>query len=264
MRALLDILSLSVLTPKLIATNQIEDKNDKKTGGQLTTVLARLHEYFRDTPAFVQDLENIEATLTQKENLGSQRRLAMLITDDPQILLQIGKYPIGCGSCQNYEGDPGHNIALTGYLADAHSKAMLMIDLKKLPKAVLERIEVEGFDAVKKSITSQEILEAAVGRSIAKLVRVPEGEPVLFLEPTYSVMNKGDHSMDRLFDIFAKLAVCEPMGIRLVRGEGRESVHVPSSRSPGGQYEDCAAGNAGHAGMGIKVGDYYMPAKFIS
>ena len=69
--------------------------------------------------------------------------------------------------------------------------------------------------------------------------------------------------MDKYFNIFLELMASEPMGIRLVRGGGSETVRVPKSKNPSGQYEDCAAGNAGHAGMGIQTGSYTMSARFI-
>ena len=69
--------------------------------------------------------------------------------------------------------------------------------------------------------------------------------------------------MDKYFNIFLELSVAKPMGIQLVRGEGKETVKVPASRNPNGQYEDCGAGNAGHAGMGIKKGGYTMSARFV-
>lgn len=46
-------------------------------------------------------------------------------------------------------------------------------------------------------------------------------------------------------------------------GDGSETVRVPKSRNPSGQYEDCAAGNAGHEGIGIQTSSYTMSARFI-
>ena len=264
MKANLDLLRLSVLTPKLIATNRVSEKENKKTGETLTKVLKNLQEYFKDTPAFLQDLENIQMTVTQREELGTNRRLAMIVTDNPQILFQVGKYPIGCGSCQNYEGSPEWNKSLAGYVSDAHTNAVFLIDLQKLPKDVLQQVEEKGFDAMKDSIHPQDLLDASIARTICKLVRTESGETVLFLEPTYSSVNKGNLSMDKYFNIFSELMVSDPMGIRLVRGGGGETVRVPDSRNPNGQYEDCAAGNAGHAGMGIQKGSYTMSARFIN
>ena len=69
--------------------------------------------------------------------------------------------------------------------------------------------------------------------------------------------------MDKYFNIFLELMASEPMGIRLTRGGGSETVRVPKSRNPSGQYEDCTAGNAWNAGMGIQTSSYTMSARFI-
>lgn len=263
LKALLDLYRVSALDVKRIATNRISDRVDKK-GETLTKVIEGLKTYFKDNSTFVQDIENIHAVISQREDLGAKRRLAMIVTDSPQILIQVGKYPIGNGACQNYEGDPVWNCALAGYVADAHIKAAYLIDLNKLPDSLRSEIESKGFEEVKETIPHQDLLEASIARAITKITKVSESsEPTLFIEPTYSSINKGDLTMDKYFNIFLELMVSEPMGIRLTRGGGSETVRVPKSRNPSGQYEDCAAGNAGHAGMGIKTGSYTMSARFI-
>jgi len=263
LKALLDLYRVSALDVKRIATNRISDRVDKK-GETLTKVIEGLKTYFKDNSTFVQDIENIQAVLSQKEDLGAKRRLAMIITDSPQMLFQAGKYPIGCGSCQNYEGDPIWNKSLAGYVADAHIKVSYLIDLNRLPDSVRQEIESKGFEEVKESISHQDLLEASLARAITKITKIDgTGEPTLFIEPTYSSINKGDLGMDKYFNIFLELMASEPMGIRLVRGGGSETVRMPKSRNPNGQYEDCAAGNAAHAGMGIKTESYTMSARFI-
>ncbi|MBI2437077.1 MAG: hypothetical protein HYV41_05050, partial [Candidatus Magasanikbacteria bacterium] len=263
LKALLDLYRVSALDVKRIATNRISDRVDKK-GETLTKVIEGLKTYFKDNPTFVQDIENIHAVISQREDSGVKRRLAMIVTDSPQMLFQVGKYPVGNGSCQNYEGEEKWNKTLAGYVADAHTKVAYMVDLNKLSDSLRSEIESKGFEEVKETIPPQELLEASVARSIIKMVQTAEGaEPVLFLEPTYSVFNKDDLSMNKYFNISLELLVSEPMGIRLTRGGGSETVRVPKSRNPSGQYEDCAAGNAGHAGMGIQTGSYTMSARFI-
>lgn len=262
-KALLDLCRISALDAKKIATNRVSDRADKK-GESLSSVMDGLKVYFKDNPAFVQDLENILSTLAQKESLGDKRRLAMIVTDHPQILIQVGKYPIGCGSCQNYEGGESWNRSLAGYIADAHSKAVFLIDLNRLSDGTRASIEREGFEKAKAGIPRQELLEASVARAMVKIVSFDDTSgPALFVEPTYSSINKGDLTMDNFFNVFLELMVSEPMRIRLVRGEGSETVCVPESRNPAGQYEDCAAGNAEHGGMGIQQGSYTMRARII-
>ncbi|MDO8505164.1 MAG: hypothetical protein Q7S48_01105 [bacterium] len=263
LKALLDLYRVSALDVKRIATNRISDRVDKK-GETLTKIIEGLRTYFKDNPTFVQDIENIHAVISQREDLGAKRRLAMILTDSPQMLFQAGKYPVGCGSCQNYEGSSEWNKSLAGYVSDAHIKVAYLIDLNKLSESLRSEIESKGFEEVKEAIPHQDLLEASIARAITKITKVSEGsEPTLFIEPTYSSINKGDLTMDRYFNIFLELMASEPMGIRLTRGGGSETVRVPKSRNPSGQYEDCAAGNAGHAGMGIQTSSYTMSARFI-
>lgn len=263
LKALLDLYRIGALDVKKIATNRISDRIDKK-GESLTKVIEGLKLYFKDNPTFIQDLDNISSVIAQSESLGDKRRLAMIVSDSPQLLLQVGKYPLGCGSCQNYEGSPQWNVALAGYVADAHIKVAYLVDLNKLPEQIRSDIETKGFENVKGIIPQQNLLEASIARSIIKIVKISgSAKPALFVEPTYSSVNKGDLSMNRYFNIFLELMIADPMSLRLVRGGGDEKVQVPNSRNPGGQYEDCAAGNAGHAGMGIIYGDYTMSARFV-
>jgi len=263
LKALLDLYRVSGLDVKRIATNRISDRVDKK-GETLISVIDNLKTYFKDNPTFVQDIENIQSVISQREELGAKRRLAMIVTDNPQMVFQAGKYPLGCGSCQNYEGSPEWNKSLAGYVADAHTKVAHLIDLNKLPEKLRLEIEAKGFEQVKDGIPPQDLLEASIARSVTKLTKTADEKPALFIEPTYSSINKGDLTMDKYFNIFLELTASEPMGIRLVRGGGSETVSVPKSRNPSGQYEDCAAGNAGHAGMGIQTGSYTMSARFIN
>ncbi|KXK08893.1 MAG: hypothetical protein UZ21_OP11001000452 [Microgenomates bacterium OLB22] len=263
LKTLIDLYRLSKLNIQLIGKDMITERADKQSES-ITSVIDGLRKFFKDNLTFLQDIDNLQTALSMVENIGGNRRLAMIITDNPQILFQVGKYPIGCRSCQNYEGRPELNKALAGYVADAHTKAIFLIDLNKLSPETRQKIDARGFEEVKNTIPQQELLEASVGRSIAKLVQMHDGRPVLFLEPTYTQLHRADLNMNTFFDTFAELIVADPMGIQLVRGAGGESVTVPSSRNPSGQYEDAAAGNAGHAGMGIKMGSYTMPATIIS
>jgi hypothetical protein len=264
LKALVDLYRVSAVDIKKIATNRISDRFEEKNE-TLTKVLLGLKNYFKDNPAFVQDIENINAVISQREDVGAKRRLAMIVTDSPQMLFQVGKYPLGCGSCQNYEGSPDWNKSLAGYVTDAHIKVSYLIDLNKLPDPIKQEIESKGFGEVKESIPHQDLLEASVARSVIKMTKIGAvGEPALFIEPTYSSINKGDLSMDKYFNIFLELMISEPMKIRLVRGGGSDRVLVPKSRNPSGQYEDGKDGDAGNAGMGIQTGSYTMPARLIN
>lgn len=261
LRIIQSLLQLSMVDIQDIATNRISAQPNK-SGESLSKVMGDLKKYFEKNPAFVQDLSNIESVVTTKENYGEKRRLAMIISDEPQILFQVGKYPIGCGSCQNYEGDPSWNVSLAGYVADAHTKAAYLMDLNKLPAEIKAKIDSSSFNEVKDSIPASDILEASIARSIVKIVKNKDGAPVLFVEPTYSSVNKGDLTMNNYFNIFLELMVSSPMNIPLARGAGTEAISVPASRNPGGQYEDCGAADGG-VGMGINIGSYTMHGRYI-
>lgn len=261
LKATIDLLQLMNINSSLIAKNQISEHTNKK-GETISSVINSLKKFFQDNQTFLQDLDNIQTAVTHKEDIGTNRHLAMIITDNPQMLFQVGKYPTGCGSCQNYEGSPDWNKALAGYVADAHIKVAFLIDLNKLPPDIRQGIKTSGFEQMKDFIPTQNLLEASIGRSILKIVKLNSGT-ALFIEPTYTQMNKDDFSMNIYVDLFAKLMVSNPMNIALVRGAGEEIVTVPASRNPNGQYEDAAAGNHGNAGMGIQKGTYTMSARII-
>jgi hypothetical protein len=236
LRAMVDLLHLCNLSNKLIATNKINEKDGEKGGEDLTQVLERLKKYFANT-AILQDLKNIEFILTEKQDLSEKRKLAMIFTDDPQILWQVGKYPLGCGSCQHYaEGSYADN--LMGYVGDANCKVAYLIDLNKLPNDLKKEIDEKSFEEIKDKIPAQDLLNASIARSIIKMTKDQKNKPVILLEPTYSSVNKGDLEMDKYFNIFIDLMIAEPGKMKMARGGGNEQVTKGFSRSPEGQYED--------------------------
>lgn len=264
-KVIYDLCRLSVVDIKNIVFNTMEKNVGKESGEEMSVVIKNLLNYFKDCPSFIQDLENIKLLIEKNDSVISskKRRLAFMITDDPQVLMQIGKYPIGCGSCQNYEGSPELNRSLLGYVGDAHTKASYLIDLNKLPEVYCNQIEQDGFEAVKNKIPKQVLLEASLARSVLKFVNIKDVGPAIFVEPIYTSLNKADNSQDNLFEQTILYSLAKPMGISIVRGEGKEIALVPASANPQGQYEDCAAGNAGHGGMGIRRGAYAMSARLI-
>jgi len=175
--------------------------------------------------------------LKEKIDFGENRRLAMIFTDNPQMLWQVGKYPLGNGSCQHY-AEGSFAIHLMGYVGDPNCKVAYLVDLNRLPQDVRSEIEEKGFDEVKDRIPKQDLLNASLARSIIKMVKGPKGEPVILLEPSYTVVYKDDVSMDRYFNLFIGLMVAEPMKAKMARDGGNESVTKGASLSPGGQYED--------------------------
>ncbi len=263
MKALQDILRLCVLRPANIAMNRFPAGQGKK-GEEILEAVKSLKAYFKDQPAFLQDLENVETVLASVPDIGRTRRLALFVTDDPFLLFHTGKYPTGNGSCQNFELNSGYNRTLPAYVGDAHIKVAFLVDIGKLPDADRIAVDASGFKDAARSIPPAALLEAIVGRSVLKLVRVGKDEnPAIFVEPIYSLVNKGDQSMKNIFEEWIAREIASPMGIRVMHGNGSESVLVPSSKNPEGQYEDGATGGAQNAGLGIQTGSYRMAASFV-
>lgn len=235
LQATIDLLRLNNLSNKLIAINRIVEKEGKKGGQTLLNTIDNLKKYFKNSP-LLQDINNVEFGLKEKQEAMGKKRLAMIFTDDPQVLWQVGKYPLGCGSCQHYaEGSYANN--LMGYVGDANCKVAYLVDLNKLPREWQDRLDEHEFDEIKNDIPMQELLNASLGRTIAKMAE-KDNKPVVLLEPTYTVNYKGDTSKDKYFNMFVDLMVVEPMNAKMARGGGKKSVNVGSSRSSQGQYED--------------------------
>jgi len=231
-----DLLRLLDLSNKLIATNRIAEKEGKKCGETITSVLKRLKKYFEDSP-LLQDIDNVEFILKEKIDFGEKRRLAMVFTDNPQMLWQAGKYPLGNGSCQHY-AEGSYANQLMGYVGDSNCKVVYLVDLNRLPQGVRNEIEEKGVEEIKDKISKQDLLNASLARSIIKMTKDLKKEPVILLEPTYTIVYKGDASMDRYFNLFIDLMVAEPMKAKMARGGGNNSIIKGRSLSPEGQYED--------------------------
>jgi hypothetical protein len=236
LKSAIDLLRLLDLSNKLIATNRIAEKEGKKGGETITSVLERLKKYFKDSP-LVQDISNVEFILKEKIDFGEKRRLAMVFTDNAQMLWQAGKYPLGNGSCQHY-AEGSYANQLMGYVGDPNCKVAYLVDLNRLSQDIKNEIEERGIEEAKDRIPKQDLLNASLARSIIKMTKDRKEEPVILLEPTYTVVYKGDVSMDRYFNLFIDLMVAEPMKAKMARGGGNDSVIKGHSLSPEGQYED--------------------------
>lgn len=236
LKSIVDILRLSNLSSKLITINRIIEKQGKKGGQTILNTIENLKKYFKNS-AIEQDLKNIEFSLKEKQEIKEKRRLAMILTDNAQMLWQAGKYPLGNGSCQHY-AEGSYARQLMGYVGDANCKVAYLIDLNKLSQSIKQELEEKEFEEIKDQIPAQELLNASIARSIIKITKDKDNFPVILLEPTYSSVNKGDLNMDRYFNLFIDLMIAEPGKMKMARAGGKESVSKAPSRSPGGQYED--------------------------
>ena len=262
-KAVLEILKLADLGSRQIALNILTEGKKKEEGSSLTSAIDNLKKVFKDC-AFMQDIKNVEFVIKEQTQLIGKRRLAMVLSDNPSFLWQAGKYPVGNGSCQHY-AEGSMSQSLMGYVGDAHIKVAYLFDINSLPDDLKTKLQ-EGspLGEVINQAKPPEVLQAVVARSIVKVGKDKQNKPAVFMEPTYSVINKGDLSMDRYFNLFTDLFVAEPMNSKLYRGAGEEKIGIPPSRNPAGQYEDGAEGNAGNVGMGIQTSSYTIGAKLIS
>lgn len=262
LKAVLELLRLTNLNSRQIALNILTEGKKKEEGSSITSTIDNLKKVFKDS-AFMQDLKNIEFILKEQTQFIGKRRLAMVLSDNPSFLWQAGKYPIGNGSCQHY-AEGSMSSSLMGYVGDAHIKVSYLFDINSLPENLKTKIK-DGvpLGEIINQAKPPEILQAVVARSIVKVGKDERNKPAIFMEPTYSVINKGDISMDRYFNLFTDLFVVEPMKSKLYRGSGSEKLNIPPSRNPEGQYEDGAVGNAQNAGMGIQTSSYTIFAKSI-
>lgn len=259
LKMLLNFYRLMQLNSKFIADNAmppIEDRAEKSSE-QVSTVIEQMKKYFSDNSTVLQDLSNIETALSVQHEVSLSRKLAILVTDDPELVMQCGKYPIGNESCQNYEGNVRYNCTLTGYLADAHTRVIYLIDLEKLPDEVRENIQKHGMEQVRSSIPNQTLLEATIARAVAKIAVHENGEPILFLEPTYK---KVAVDLDRHMNFFVNKLICQPMNIPLYREAIADKLIVPASRNPRGQYEDGTNDPKEKRAVGVVTGEYIMMA----
>jgi hypothetical protein len=253
------LLDLAALDERAAVRNQLDP--EKKSGRTVSELITELKSAFRGAP-FEQDLEEIGRDLRGRDVDLGPKRLAFIFSDDPNLLWQSGKYPLGNGSCQHY-ADGSMAGALMGYVGDPHIKVLYTVNINALSKESQSKIDEIGFGAALESLPREELLKASVARTIVKYGHSKERGPVVVLEPTYTTVNKSDTSHDRAIELFMLEYVTKPMGVSLARVGSGETVTIQASLSPGGQYEDGPNGNAGNGGMGVRQGRYSLSVRTI-
>jgi len=231
------LMQLANLNNRLIAINQISER-EAKSGESLSGTLKDLQKTFEGSP-FELDLKNIESKIHQRSELHHKRKISMVFTDDPQMLWQVGKYPLGNGSCQHYAEGLYAN-RLMGYVGDANCKVAYMVDMNSLPGEYYKEKAERGVPVqeIMEGVPKTDLLKASVARVIVKIGLDKQDKPAIVLEPTYTSINKGDDSMDGFFDLFAKNFIAHDIGADVYRAHGGEEVSLGGSRNPEGQYED--------------------------
>ncbi len=249
----LDLLALVGIDKQLLLAGKLHH-DGKKDNEQLIKSLKNLKAYFQGV-SFLGDLENIENLIDLNEDISVSKKLAFLSTDEAQMLFNVGVYPLGNGSCQNYfKGTVAE--ALLGYVGDAHSRALYVLDLNKLSDKYAEIVAREGITALldNDKIPQKEVLESVIARSILKLSK----NGCLFMEPIYTVLNKGDVSLRNKIITFLQKNYGQKMQIDLAVGAGDYEITVPASANPEGQYEDSGVNYDDYVGIGKMVGEYSL------
>ena len=249
------ILKLTQITPELVLDNQLAvDRGEK-----LDEVVEKIKKYFQFT-----GLDGIIKNIREKAEESEQGNsdLMMILTDSPLLSLVQGKFPLGSGSCQNYEtGSFREN--LLGYVGDTHCKVLYALDMKKLPKELITLIRTQGIDNIEFEKHTTEILEAVVGRSVIKLgIDKDSSKPVAFIEPVYTSANKSNHSLDQaIYDFMLEIFNNESGFITGTgplfhpsRGTTPISVIIAASDNSYGQYEDTGA-------LGVSRGEYLIEGR---
>lgn len=233
---LINLMRLANLTNRSIAINKLEEQ-ETKGGETLSVTLKNLQKYFENTP-FELDIKNIESKIHEKKDIHHTRKIVMMFTDDPQMLWQVGKYPLGNGSCQHY-AEGSYADKLMGYVGDANCKVAFMVDINSLPQEFKDKHK-EGVPVSEMMdvIPKQDVLRAVVARSLIKLGKNEAGNVAIVIEPTYTNINKGDKGMDEYFNRFAKNFIANTIDAGVYRSGGKEKVALGESRHRLGQYED--------------------------
>lgn len=206
-------------------------------------------------------IESALVSLGLDLDLGA-RKVALLLTDHPEVMLQIGKYPLGCGSCKNYESAVGNNVAIASDMGDAHIKGAFILDQGRLPAAVNEALAAGDSDAALEALHPENVFNSSIARSIFKVVKTKAERPGVFVEDVYTPLVGNRATLTEHFETFASEQVAKPLGGHGYR-EGRgETLEVPASRSPAGQYEDRHISR--NRRIGLKQGTYRMAGVRIS
>lgn len=262
----IDLCNLLTINTNEIKAQKFSRDNSSK---ELSTVISNVTNYYKLESSGV--LNSTLTDLLSRADTGpSKTEVAVLITDNPYLLFNIGKYPIGSGSCQNYE-NPGLNKTLLGYVGDASTKAVFVLQTNKLSPQIQELIRNGGIESLINTPFEAELLPAIIGRSVIKLGTAVEtnesGEdqefPAVYIEPVYTIANKGDRSLNLLIQDSVISGYAKEIGLGVYTGAGSSTIKISASRNPEGQYEDGAMGGAQHGGMGRQSYDYDLVGERI-
>lgn len=262
----IDLCNLLTINTDEIRSQRFKRDNSSK---DLSTTISNVANYYKTDSSG--DLKLALNDLLSRADVGpSNTEVAVIITDNPYLLLNVGKYPLGNGSCQNYE-NPSLNKTLLGYVGDAGTKAIFVIQVNKLSEDLQQKIKEGGIESLINTPYETEILPAIIGRSVLKLgtaVELDEDNnnqefPGLYIEPTYTLVNKSNRSLNPIIYDAVISGYAKDMGLGVYTGVGSTTIKMNKSRNPEGQYEDGSLGGAHHGGMGQQQDDYELMGERI-
>jgi hypothetical protein len=223
---------------------------ERIANSEATVLLDRLQKYYRESN-FGRDLETLRIVIAGRSNPLRGRHVGLIVTDNPQAMLQLGEYPAGSGSCQAVSAEASTSKALTGTIGASHIKVGFMIDMDRLSPELRAKFLGPNMKLTELEFDWNEVLDAAIARELIKTGTVA-GKPCVAGVNTYTPLKTGDDAWERLYDRGIDEALARPMGISLARIDQTGEAHLALGgiESPGGSYEDGSvitpSGEGGH------------------
>ena len=239
------------------------DERHPITARQLRSLspLAR-QTWSRDLTSLV--VEEPIGTSIPIDALNGKSQFLVVLTDHPHVLFNIGKIPLVTAACTSFNNGAYYSQTVVSNVADAHIKAVLVIDAYKLLHNIAPHLPSEFGEALQAGQFTQRmlskyfyaILPAIEARSVVKLVETRDQKPVLMIEPSFV---KG--STQKMHSTLETLRFVHGVSAKLQTGLALRSyvdqsdwplevVVLPPSISCGGQLEnhDFAPWLASHHG----------------
>jgi hypothetical protein len=185
--------------------------------------------------------------------------LITYFTDDPKILLEIGRYP-SSSSCQNYESTGDLNHKLPGYIFDSNILAVVVAQVSfengdnEVSEAELSQSAVHvnpSCGRVEVSLPSGQNIKGILSKPKARKIIImgeetKEKKPYLLCEPLYSDGKLETELYENLIgrQIDLKLNVFSRKGVSCLSNVGRHraNVKIAASHNKKGHYNDLGGG----------------------
>lgn len=239
---------------------------------------AALPEELRAIPFFQNDVamwlrEEVRVhaeAVPQDPEIQARTYLLTHTSDHPKTLLEIGKYPLNSGACQNYDYSDAYLMqSLPGYALDAHIQAivtrpiLLPKEIEQTDHVTIVRID-EGRSELK--VRDQKGKEYAVplNKPIARSILFigdKAGEAKSIRQENYSTPGAIDPEIathlqkegeERLLQKLTQL------GVRIspyTKNDETKSIHIAGSHNSSGHYNDLCSGQIGQGGKSYTLAE---------